>query len=246
MKKLLFFVALLCALSTNAFAAEKVNSYRMNVGAFDKLTVSDNVNVIYRCVADSAGYIVYKGTEDFEDAFIFTNNKGNLRIQVSTEDVGKPDLPVVYAYSDYLTYVENSSEFTVRIQSECPVPKFTAKMIGNGRIFISGIKATEVNAQFLTGNGKIMINGRSNQANLMMLGTGVIQADELEAQCVKCKIMGGGSIGCWAVEKLESRGIGTTKIYYKGEPEIKKVGGGKLFPLTAEEAEQLDYRVEEE
>ena len=52
--------------------------------------------------------------------------------------------------------------------------------------------------------------------------------------------MGGGTIGCWALDKLECRGIGSTRIYYKGEPEIKKVGGGKLFPLTSEEAVKLD------
>lgn len=246
MKKVLYIIALLSVWVANAVAADGINTYRLNVGAYDKLIVSDNVNVIYRCVADSAGYVVYKGTEDFADAFIFTNNKGTLRIQVSTEDVGKPDLPTIYAYSDYLTDVENSSEFTVRIQSECAVPKFTAKMIGNGRIFISGIKATEVNGQFLTGNGKILIEGKCEKANFTMLGTGVIQADELKAETVKCKIMGGGAIGCWAIEKLDSRGIGSTKIYYKGDPKIKKVGGGKLFPLTSEEAEQLDYRVEED
>ncbi|MDE6787366.1 MAG: DUF2807 domain-containing protein, partial [Muribaculaceae bacterium] len=58
-----------------------------------------------------------------------------------------------------------------------------------------------------------------------------IQADRLEAVNVNCKMLGNGSIGCWPVEKLKIMGIGNTKIYYKGSPEIEKKGGGKLFPL---------------
>ena len=78
-----------------------------------------------------------------------------------------------------------------------------------------------------------------------MVGTGTIQADELKADRVNCKIMGGGNIGCWATESLDVRGIGSTRIYYKGKPKIKKVGGGKVLPLTAATEEELNTEVEE-
>ena len=63
----------------------------------------------------------------------------------------------------------------------------------------------------------------------------------MRAEIVNCKIIGSGSIGCWCLSKLDVRGIGSTKIYYKGTPEIKKVGGGKLFPLTLDNGEELNY-----
>ena len=62
----------------------------------------------------------------------------------------------------------------------------------------------------------------------------MIQADGLEAQSVKCSVLGTGSIGCWAVDNLDVRGIGTTKIYYRGEPKVKKVGGARLLPIYEE------------
>lgn len=230
MKKL-FFLFLTIFAFTPALAQK--DTYRLKVGMFDRLSVYDNVNVVYRCVPDSAGMVVFEGVEDFANAFIFTNSNGNLKIQVNTEDVGKPDLPVVYAYSDFLIEVENSSVFTVRIDKNAPVPKFTAKLIGNGEIVADRLSCTEVNANLMTGNGHIILSGETQTAKLKMVGTGLIQADRLKANRVKCSIMGSGSIGCWAVEKLDVRGIGSTKIYYKGDPELKKVGGGKVYPLTS-------------
>ena len=38
-------------------------------------------------------------------------------------------------------------------------------------------------------------------------------------------------------------GLGSTKIYYKGKPNIKKTGGGKLFELPSEVDEDVYARL---
>lgn len=215
-----------------------MHRYELEVGAFDRLTLYDNAAVVYRSVPDSTGFIAYEGVEDFADAFLFENADGNLKIQVSTEDVGKPGLPVIRVYSDFLTSVENSSDSVVRIEASTPVPKFSAKLIGNGTILANGINATDVRATIVTGNGTISIEGVTRNAQLKMIGTGIIQADRLKADNVKCSVVGNGQIGCWAIEKLDVRGLGSSKIYYKGKPSVKKVGGGKIFPLESSSAEE--------
>lgn len=232
MRYKLFLIALLSTLSIFASDSHK---YTPVIGNFDKLRVFDNVNVVYKCVPDSTGLAVYDATPEFADAFIFSNQKGVLTIQVNTEDVGKPGLPTLYVYSDFLTSAENSSSFTLTINDPTAVPSFKVKQIGNGKIIINNLKATSVDASLTTGNGSVIISGGCSEATLHMLGTGVIQADDLQANFVKCKIMGTGSIGCWASQRLEVRGIGSTKIYYKGNPEIKKVGGGNLIKLNSSE-----------
>ena len=118
------------------------------------------------------------------------------------------------------------------------MPTFYAKLIGNGKIVANEVKANEVEANFVTGNGEIIIGGSCKLAKYKMVGAGTIQADEMKADAVQCKVMGAGNIGCWPVDKLDVRGIGSTKIYYKGSPEVKKVGGGKLFPLSEEKEEE--------
>ncbi len=207
------------------------HSYQLNVGIFDKLNVCDNVHVEYRCVPDSAGYIAFEGEEEFADAFYFTNSKGKLKIQVNTEDVNNPNLPVLRVYSHSLVEVENSSIFTTYIKSKINTPMLVLRQVGNGRIEVKDVVANEVSATLATGKGEIVVSGKCDVANLKMVGAGEIKAENLDAKKVKCQILGSGDIYCDAEERLESRGIGSTSIYYKGNPEIKKVGGGKIIPI---------------
>lgn len=242
MRRFLAIFAVVCAFLVTAQA--RTQTYRLQVGQFDRLSVYDNVPVVYHANPDSTGYVVYRADEDLADVLMFTNAKGNLKVQIATDKIQDvTDLPVVHVYSDYLTSVENSSALSVKVLSNNSVPRFTARLMGNGEIVADNIKAGEVEAQFMTGNGVIALSGSCDKAVYRMVGTGTIQADEMQAQTVNCKIMGGGSIGCWADTRLDVRGIGSTKIYYKGTPTVKKVGGGKLFPLDKQEAEELNQDV---
>ena len=223
----------LLLLSLIALGAEaEVQDYKVEVGQFDKLKITDNVNVVYRCNADSTGFVQYRGEKEFADAFIITpKTDGTLKIQVSTEDVGHPDLPTLYVYSDFLTSVENSSSFSVLVENPAPCAEFKAVQMGNGTVAVENLKTNKLTASLNTGNGTVNVSGTALTAVLKMVGTGVISADRLKADDVQCKILGSGSIGCWPLVKLSVKGIGSTKIYYKGDPKIKKSGGGKLFPL---------------
>lgn len=229
MKKILLLLLLMAVMPS--MKAQITQQYKIEVGQFNKLKVLDDVNVVYRCVPDSTGWVQYRGAKEFSDAFILTPKDGMLKIQVTTEDVGNPDLPTLYVYSDFLTYAENSSNYTLTIEDPAPCAEFYAKEIGNGKILVEGIRANVVKAAVSTGNGMVSMSGTCRDAIYQMVGTGMISADRLEAQNVRCKILGGGTIGCWAMEKLNSKGIGSTKIYYKGDPVVKKSGGGSILPL---------------
>lgn len=227
---LLLTVAIFAPAHSDA-AEPHLHEYLFKVGQFDKLRVLDNVNVVYRCVPDSSGYVAYHGSQDFCDAFIFTNSDGTLKIQVTTDDVGKPDLPTIYLYSDFLSLVENSSDFTTIVDSPAPCPKLKILQIENGNLRVENVKATEVEAAVVAGNGTIFISGVCTTANYRMVSAGTINADMLKADNVKCKVFGAGTIGCTALNTLKTRGLGSTKIFYKGDPVITKKGGGKLIPL---------------
>lgn len=226
MKKYLFII-LFSALLMPAMAEQ----YRLNVGQFKKISVADSVNVVYRCVADSTGTVAFDGDRKFANAIIYSVNKGELKISVATESVGDPNLPTVYVYSDYLTKATNSGTGHLNIESPAPCPEFNITLVGNGSVEATNVKATNVTAKITTGNGTIAISGKCEEANFNIVGTGTIQADNLEADVVKCKGLGGGAIGCHPLSLLKSNCLGTTKIYYKGDPIIKKRGGGKLFPI---------------
>lgn len=208
---------------------EGMKEYLFNVGQFTTLKVQDNVNVVYHCSPDTTGVVTYVSDPDFNDAFIFTNSGGTLKVQVTTEDVGKPGLPTIHIYSDFLSKVENYSDFSIRVIDPAPCPHFTASLIGNGSINVTGIRATKTTARVTAGMGSITLEGKCEKAEYRMTGAGTIDAEDLEAQSVVCKILGGGLISCGEPASLKVQGIGSTKILYGGNPAIKHSGGGKLI-----------------
>lgn len=205
--------------------------YSFDFRQFSTLCIQDNVNVVYSCSTDSVARVTYNSLPDFGDAFIFTNNNGTLKIQVTTEDVGKPGLPTLHISSNHLLKVENYSDCNLSVESLSPCDSFTASLVGNGTISVNDINARNVKAVITTGMGKIILNGKCEEALLKMTGAGNIQADRLKSINTTCKILGGGQISTFTTGKLSTRGIGSTKIYYRGHPEISKKGGGKLLQI---------------
>lgn len=208
--------------------------FKLPVGQFSKISVDDNVNVVYVGADGSPSRVTYEGDPKYAKAFIISQKGNKLRIQVETLFVDDPELPVLYLYSDFLENASLSSEATLTLKSVAPGSKLDLSVMGNGSIVAENIHATKIGASIKSGNGTITISGHCQTANFNMLGNGTIQADRLEAVTVNCKMLGQGSIGCWPTEELKVRGIGNTKIYYKGKPDINKKGGGKLFPLESD------------
>lgn len=221
MKRVISYMLLLL-LGLGARAATPVR-YELKVNEFHELKVVDAINVVYSCNPDSTGLAVFTCDSEDAAAFIFNNPKGKgvLSMQLSTESVKKKNLPTIHVYSTYLTKVENSGDSLVKVLNVANGPKFSAQLIGNGRLVVNNVKATEVNAGIATGNGTLIISGQCESAKIKLVGTGVIQADELKADYVSVKASGTGSVGVDAVSELSVSGVGSTKVYYKGEPKIK-------------------------
>ena len=208
--------------------------FTLPVGQFSRLSVDDNVNVVYVGGDGSPSRVTYEGDQKYARAFIITHKGNKLRIQVETLFVDDPELPTLYVYSDFLENASLCAESTLTLKSVAPGSTLDLSVMGNGSLIADDVRATKVGASIKSGNGTISVGGHCEQANFTMLGNGTIQADRLEAALVNCKMLGQGSIGCWPTEELKVRGIGNTKIYYKGTPRIDKKGGGKLFPLESD------------
>lgn len=85
--------------------------YSQHVGQFLAILLQDKVNVVYKCLPDSTGYVRWSSDNPaFDNAFILSVHNGTLKIQISTEDIDLPDKPTLYVYSDFLTKVLNHSD----------------------------------------------------------------------------------------------------------------------------------------
>lgn len=226
-------VALAVPMAVNA---EEVTRYDLKVNDFTELKVVDDVNVIYRCVPDSAGHVVFNATPSHAAAFIFQPDGTKLGIELSPEMAQNPDgLPTVTVYSTFLSRAENDGKATLRIESAAAGAKIKCVLVGNGRLVARGLHFNQVEASLMTGNGEIVVSGKCDIAKLSSTGTGQIQADELVAREAKCRVVGTGSIGVNASDALTVSGMGSGTVYYLGNPSIKnRTLGVKTKPLIGD------------
>lgn len=218
----------LCAVTRNEY-----------VGTFTTLKVPNNISVVYHCKADSAGYARFDLPKGAQSPFIFGLNKEKetLTIETSVELPDSAAVPVIHVYSRSLKEVESSSNRSIYIRNLAPVPVFNIALMDNGSIIVPQLNANTVKAAITTGAGTISLTGTCSEADFIMLGTGHIFASELMADTVNCSILGGGEITCWPLDRLTSKGIGSTHIWYKGMPDISKKGGGHIKPIFDRKAD---------
>ncbi len=228
-----YITLMICLLMGFGAHCAEMSRYELDVNDFSELKVVEGINVDYVCNPDSAGKAVFYTTPDLASVLMFTNNKNKLEMQIATDGIDYENIPTVTVYSNFLTKVENSGDSTVRVLDVAPGPRFKANLIGNGRIVVRKVNATQVDASINSGNGTIVIKGKCTVAKLSNVGVGAIEADELEAVDVKCILVGTGSVGCSVRQNLTVIGTGSGKVYHKGTPEkvTNRSLGIKIVPI---------------
>lgn len=234
MKRILISFILVAA--TALMVCAQATRHEVKVGNFSRLMLLDDINVNYRCNADSAGLAVFTCTQEMANHFMFSlSDKGRLSIQVDDECERQGNLPTITLYSSSLDEVENSGDSTLRLTDLPPMKAFKARLIDNGKIIVRGVCASQLELQILSGKGKIIADGSCDDLSLRLVGTGEIQADQVEAVNVSCRIMGTGTMGCHVNGgTLKVSGSGTGKVYYKGTPSkvtVRKLGTIKAIPM---------------
>ena len=209
----------------------------ISVGNFTELSVFDNINVTYRCNTDSAGKAVISGSQDLIDQIILQNNqKGKLTVQVSTQlTLTHSQLPTLYVYSDSLLSASNAGDSTLRLDNVAKVDQLKIVLSDNGKIIAHGLNAPQLLLSIRTGHGKIIADGTCSNLSVHNLGTGEIQADNVTATDVHCRVVGTGTVGCFVNGGfLRVKGAGSGKVYYKGKPsnvKVTKIGSLKAIAM---------------
>ena len=220
----------------NVTANAQVTRHEVKVGDFTRLTLIDDINVNYRCNADSAGLAVFHCSKDIANHMMFNLSKnGRLNIQVDDMYEKLPQLPTITVYSSSLDEAENGGDSTLRVNGLPAMKAFKVRNTDNGKVIVRRIKVSQLELQILSGKGKIIADGSCDNLSLRLIGTGEIQADQVVATEVSCRIMGTGSMGCYVNGgELKVSGSGTGKVYYKGSPSkvtVRKLGTIKAIPM---------------
>lgn len=237
MRKLLTLLLALCA----AALPLRAELTTLKIDRFQKLKVSGPLDVDCVHCPDSAGYMVIESSDPAMLPWVTAKSDGtSLKLALVPDDDirtgARPcpaNLPRVKVYTNYLTRVENEGDSTVRVLTSAAVPRFEARLMGNGRLSVRGIDAENLKASLFTGRGILVLTGRADKATYSLAGVGTIEADGVETREAEVKLAGTGAIGVQASEKLKIRGSGSGTVYVKGAPEIDKkfALGLKLQPI---------------
>ncbi len=217
MKKHIFITIMLAvALNIGVLRADEAR-YSLNVANFNSITVVDGINVDYYCNPDSAGWIVFTADPELASKISFSNNKEHLRIQTLADEKPFENLPTVRAYSAALRYAENSGDSTLRVFTDVPVDKFSAKQIGNGFLEVHGVQTKKFEGNAAAGHGRISVDGKADKVKLSNVGTGDIEASGLQSAAVECFIIGPGIIHVTAHDQLKVMGAGSGRVINHAE-----------------------------
>lgn len=217
MKKILFAIIAAIVFATTSLAAP----YALNIKDFSEIKVVDGINVVHKCMGDSAGWIVFDSPESIAPKILFSNDKNQLKIELSTDGENIQGLPTIHVYSSFLARAENSGDSTLTIVSPAPGSSLKLRVIGNGTIIAKDIHATSAEGKIDTGKGHIVMTGTVQNVKLSNTGTGRIEAGSLQATSGKCSILGTGPIDCSVSDELTIVGLGSGTVYLKGKPKIK-------------------------
>jgi len=232
MKK--FLLLLITLIAVNRAAQGEVHPYHLQFNEFHELKVVDAINVDYICDKTKAGRIEFDADSTVASSVIFTPGNGKLSISLAIRDTVYNNLPTIRVYSSFLSSVKNEGDSTVRVIAPAPCPEFQATLIGNGRLIVRDLEATEVKAKIISGHGSMTLSGNTTVAKLSTTGgASDIQADALKSKECSATVTGTGAIACWATEKLSVGGVGSGKVSYRGKPDISKkfISKVKLIPL---------------
>lgn len=199
-------------------AAAQAAPYKLDVGDFSELKVSDGINVEYFSSTDSAGMAYFECEPDMARMLMFTNKKNTLTIQVATDGAAVKNLPLIRVCSMTLHKVTNSGDSTVTVCRTLPVRDFTGTLIGNGSLLVKNLRAQKSSFSIKTGNGHLVVTGTARTASLKNVGTGTLEASGLQSEETKCNVVGTGAIDCNASASLTVSGAGSGKVYYGGSP----------------------------
>ena len=106
-------------------------------------------------------------------------------------------------------------------------------LVASALLFVAGI--------YCTVNAEIDVFPDLNAPTVVVM----TEANGMAAEEVECRLTGTGSAYCSPLSKLKIRGIGTGKVYYRGNPEKIEKSGLTTVKAVKDEGDPASVTVEE-
>lgn len=223
----------------------RVNETRQ-LGNFDRIQVNGDFTV--QIDTGEASYAVISVDENLTDLIVTHVSGDRLIIETRNNDCIRPSRPVEItvvtpAFNEITLSGSgivrcsgiHTSEFSIMLEgsgeircSRVEASTIMADLLGSG--YIEGAFFTENLSAALDGSGEIRMSGESVNADLKLIGSGRIQADDLVTDVCNAYISGSGRIDTRVNSALDITIIGSGSVYYAGNPTVESYisGSGKV------------------
>ena len=179
----------------------------------------NGINVVYTQSESQAGKVRIYAPEG-NDVVSITSKDGLLSIRYGRGYNRNFGVIMVYVYSKELSKVSCSVGANFTAEGIVSGTSLKLKVLNRSQIRCKNIIYDEVSAKRGLGNGDILLAGKAKKATYTIIGPGEIDADELVADEVSCKILGRGDVGCHVDKDISVCSIGKGAAYCKGELKV--------------------------
>lgn len=205
------------------------------IADFDCVSILNPINVVYTQSKTDAGKVrIYAPKGD--KIVSITSKNGELSIRYGKGYKNSFGVIMVYVSSKELKKVNCSMGGNFTTSGAVSGKSLKLKVAGNSQIRCNNLVYEDIKAKRGIGRGDILVGGKVTNATYSIIGGGEVDADELIADTVKCKIFGSGDIGCHVNSDITVRSIGRGAAYCKGNLKISgKNNKIRVMPEKVEE-----------
>ncbi|WP_439489714.1 head GIN domain-containing protein [Algoriphagus sp.] len=214
--KLTSFVLLLFLMGTTAQAQSETRT----PGAFTGVESSGSWNVYITIGSKDEIRLESNG---FDLSKVITDvNKGKLEITLEKGNYRNVNFDA-YVTVRELENIGSGGSGNMTVESNTNTDKLNIGQSGSGNVRLKNINVGSLNIG-MSGSGNMYIEGgNADSANIGQSGSGDFNGLEVMANTVKIGKSGSGNTSIGANEKLTVGSSGSGNVYYKGNPDNKKI-----------------------
>ena len=224
--RILFLAVISLFIASATVSAEEVVVKKYNyvysdttIADFNEVSILNGINVVYTQNEAQAGKVRIYAPEG-DDVVSITSKNGLLSIRYGRGYRRDFGVIMVYVYSKELNKVNCSVGANFTAEGIVSGTSLKLKVLNRSQIRCKNIIYDEVSAYRGIGNGDILLSGKVKNATYTIIGNGEINADNLIADEVLCRILGKGDVGCHVDKNISVRSLGKGAAYCKGELNI--------------------------
>lgn len=199
-----------------------------NISAFEKIDVSGAAEVRYYISEEFRAVVTVDSNLDKYTEVYTINNVLHIGTKNGNYDFTKYTVEVYAPTLSGIT-VSGSGEFSN--EETISTSTFSARVSGSGKI--NGMVLCGSTTSYISGSGKITLNGSSEDLQLDISGSGDFAGSGFNTKNASVKISGSGEAKINVTDILEARISGSGDLYYFGNPEtdFNISGSGKIHKM---------------